>query len=180
VRRNVTFAPAPGATYPQEMDEMRQGPMFDAVLYPHRSLSPRGFALLMAAVAGAAALVGLWFASRGAWPVLPFFGCEILLIWLAFRLNNRDARSFETVRLTARALTVEQVKPSGRRLATEFAPPHWLRVELDSRPGGTSELRLASHGRSLVIGRFLTADERRELAGELRAALRRLAGAPPV
>ena len=152
--------------------------LFDAILYPHRSLSPRGFALLMASVVGAAALVGLWFAAHGAWPVLPFFGGEIPLIWFAFCVNSRDARTFETLHLTPQALTVEQVKPSGRRLAHRFAPPHWLRVELDARPDGGNELRLASHGRSLAIGRFLTPDERREVADELRAALRRLAGLP--
>lgn len=153
-------------------------PLFDAVLYPHRSLGGRGFAILMAAAAAAVMLVGFWFATQGAWPVLPFFGCEILLIWWAFRANNRDARAFETVRLTPQALTVEQVKPSGKRLAHHFAPPHWLRVELDLHPGGGNELRLASHGRSLVIGRFLTPGERHELAGELRAALGRLAATP--
>jgi len=132
----------------------------------------------MASVAGVAALVGLYFAAKGAWPVLPFFGGEIALIWLAFRLNNRDARTFETVHLTPQALTVEQVKPSGRRLAHEFAPPHWLRVEVDARPSGSGQLRLASHGRSLEIGRFLTIEERREFANALRSALGRLA-APP-
>jgi uncharacterized membrane protein len=161
------------------MNESSAPPLFDAVLYPHRSLSPRGFALLISAFAGAAALVGLWFATRGAWPVLPFFGCEILLIWLAFRVSNRDARAFETVRLTPQALTVEQIRPSGKRQAHRFAPPHWLRVDLDPRPDGTNELRLASHGRSLVIGRFLTPDERRDFAAALRAALGRLVGAPP-
>lgn len=160
------------------MSEPSAPALFDAVLYPHRSLSPRGFICLMASLAGAAMLIGLWFASKGAWPVLPFFGGEILLIWLAFRVNSRDARTFETVHLTPQALTVEQVKPSGEHFAHRFAPPHWLRIELDPHPHGGSELRLASHGRSLVIGRFLTTDERREFAEALRAALGRLTGAP--
>lgn len=151
--------------------------LFDAIIYPHRSLGPHGLAILMAAVAGVGAIVGLCFAINGAWPVLPFFGGEMLLIWFAFRLNNRDARAFETVQLTPHALTVEQVKPSGRRFEHRFAPPHWLQVELDPKPGGNSQLRLTSHGRSLEIGRFLTPVERVELARELRDALRLLAGA---
>jgi uncharacterized membrane protein len=150
------------------------GPLFDAVLYPHRSLSPRGFAILMAGVIGAMVLVAAFFTMLGAWPVLPFFGAEILLVFFAFRLNDRDARSFERLRLTQDALTVEQVRPSGRRLRHTFRPPHWLRIDLARRPGGSNELIVSSHGDSLVIGRFLSAGERREIAIDLRNALKRL------
>lgn len=156
------------------MDQATEKPVFDAVLYPHRSLSPRGFALLMAGVATAAGTVALWFTAAGAWPVLPFFGGEILLIWWAFRANSRDARTFETLELTSEALTVAHVRPSGHRTEHRFAPPHWLKVLLLPRAGGDNELQLTSHGRSLVIGRFLSPDERRDLAGALQAALRRI------
>lgn len=158
------------------MEERPDEPVFDAVLYPHRSLSPRGFACLMGALGGAAALVAVYFTAAGAWPVLPFFGGEIALIWWAFRVNNRDARTLETVKLTSDALTVAHVRPSGHRSEHRFAPPHWLSVELAPRPGGDNELRLASHGRSLVIGRFLSPDERADFAEALRGALRTLRG----
>jgi uncharacterized membrane protein len=176
VWQRATFTVSKNGPYDPTMSEPTPQPLFDAVLYPHRSLSPRGFAILMAACAGLPSLVGLWFATHGAWPVLPFFGCEIVLIWWAFHANNRDARSFETVRLTPEELTVERVRPSGHRSAHRFAPPHWLRIELASRPDGGNTLRLASHGRSIEVGRFLTPEERREFAGELRAAIARLIG----
>src|SRR3546814_12146935 len=146
------------------MDRTASEPVFDAVLYPHRSLSPRGFALMMGALGGAAGTVAIYFAAAGAWPVLPFFGGELALIWWAFRANGRDARTFETLKLTAAALTVVHVRPSGHREEHRFAPPHWLAVELAPRPGGDNELRLASHCRSLVVGRFLSPDARRHLA----------------
>ncbi len=120
------------------------------------------------------ALVAGFFAMLGAWPVLPFFGAEILLVFFAFRLNNRDARTFERLQLTQDALTVEQVRPSGRRYRHSFRPPHWLRVDLTQRPGRSDDLILSSHGKSLVIGRFLSADERRDIAASLRNALKRL------
>ena len=157
----------------------RATPLFDVVLYPHRSLSPRGFALLMASLISTMALVGLYFAVLGAWPVLPFFGAEVILIFFAFRLNARDARTFETLRLTQDALTVEQVRPSGRRHKHSFQPPHWLRIDLAKKPGGATDLILSSHGDSIVVGRFLSVDERREIARELRAALKRLVGPMP-
>ncbi len=156
------------------MDRNEPEPIFDAVLYPHRSLSPRGVRLVIAGIGGALALVALYFTALGAWPVLPFFGCEILLILWAFRTNARDARMFERLRLTPDELTVARVRPSGQEQRHRFAPPHWLSVDLASSSDGGNELWLASHGRSLQVGRFLTPDERTDLADALRVALRGL------
>jgi uncharacterized membrane protein len=159
------------------MDRSDPDTLFDAVLYPHRSLSPRGVRFLIAGICGVLGLVALFFTAMGAWPVLPFFGGEVLLIWWAFRTNARDGRMFERLHLTPEAMTVARVRPSGRETQHRFAPPHWLSVNLIPRPGGDNELRLASHGRSLMVGSFLTPDERGELADALRGALRRLRGA---
>ncbi|MEP4378026.1 MAG: DUF2244 domain-containing protein [Alphaproteobacteria bacterium] len=156
------------------MDHVRSEPIFDAVLTPHRSLSPQGVRYLLFGLAGMLSLVGLFFAAQGAWPVLPFFGCEILLFAWAFRANARDGRRFEHLCLTPEAMTVARVRPSGQAHEHKFAPPHWLSVELSPRPGGDNELRLASHGRSLSVGGFLTPEERGDLANALRDALGKL------
>ncbi|MBT3398990.1 MAG: DUF2244 domain-containing protein [Rhodospirillaceae bacterium] len=159
------------------MAHAQSEPIFDAVLTPHRSLSPRGVRYLLFGMAGMLTLVGAFFAVQGAWPVLPFFGCEILLFWWAFRTNARDGRRFEHLRLTPDAMTVARVRPSGQTQEHKFAPPHWLAVELTPRPGGDNELRLASHGHSLKVGGFLTPEERDDLANALRDALRKLRSA---
>lgn len=156
------------------MTHTRTEPIFDAVLYPHRSLSPKGVRYLLFGLAGMLGLIGLFFAAQGAWPVLPFFGCEILLFWWAFRANARDGRRSERLCLTPEAMTVARVRPSGQSHEHRFAPPHWLAVELNPQPGGDNELRLASHGRSLKVGGFLTPEERGDLAQGLRDALRKL------
>ncbi|MBT5570093.1 MAG: DUF2244 domain-containing protein [Alphaproteobacteria bacterium] len=156
------------------MNHTESEPLFDAVIYPHRSLGPRGVRNIILGLAGALSLVAIYFTAMGAWPVLPFFGCEILLIWWAFKASARDGRASERVRLTQDELTVARMRPSGREQHHRIAPPHWLRVDLTARPGGANELRLASHGRSLKVGGFLTPEERGELAEELRVAVQRL------
>jgi uncharacterized membrane protein len=156
------------------MNHTESEPLFDAVIYPHRSLGPRGVRNIILGLAGALSLVAIYFTAMGAWPVLPFFGCEILLIWWAFKASARDGRASERVRLTQDELTVARMRPSGREQHRRIAPPHWLRVDLTARPGGANELRLASHGRSLKVGGFLTPEERGELAEELRVAVQRL------
>ena len=48
--------------------------LFDAVLRPYRSLSPAGFWLLMAAIAGVSFTAGIAFFLAGAWPWSVFSG----------------------------------------------------------------------------------------------------------
>ncbi len=146
--------------------------LFDAVLVPHRSLEPAGFWLLMAVVSAVSFVSGMYFVLRGAWPVFGYFGLDVLLLYLAFRASYRSARFCETIRLGADALVVERLGPRGRRARWSFQP-YWLKVEIDEPPQHGSQLRLTSHGRSLVVGAFLPPGERYEVAQALRAALSR-------
>ncbi len=124
----------------------------------------------MLAVAVAGFGIGTAFFLIGAWPVLGFCGLEVLLIYWAFRLNYRSAQGHERLRLTESALEVRHVDPDGstRSFALE---PHWLQVRIDDPPKDDSQLTLTSHGRTLIVGRFLTPEERLEVARALRSAL---------
>ncbi len=153
--------------------ESGRGPViFDALLTPHRSLGRRGFVVFMCAFCAVSFLAGLAFFLLGAWPVPGFLGLDVLLVYVAFKINHRRARMYETVRLTHDDLTVERVDPRGRRRAWRFQPG-WLQVLMDDPPRHDSKLVLRSHGRSLAIGGFLTPQERLDLARALCEALER-------
>jgi uncharacterized membrane protein len=145
---------------------------YDAVLRPHRSLPPRGFAILMLVLAGASFGIALFCVLNGAWPVTPFFGLDVALVYVAFRVSYRRARLREELRLTEERLTVERVSPRGERRRWQFQP-FWLRVRLEEEDEHSSRLLLTSHGRSLAIGGFLAPAERRRVAQGLRDALAR-------
>lgn len=151
--------------------------LFDAVLFPHRSLPPAGFWLLISIVAGFSFAAGMLFVMIGAWPVFGFFGLDVLLLAWCFRRSYWQARLYETVRLTERSLTVRRVDPGGKALTWTFQP-YWLRVEMDDPPQHESQLTLASHGRRLAIGSFLAPEEKAEFARALRAALQSARAAP--
>jgi uncharacterized membrane protein len=143
---------------------------FHAVLRPYRSLSPTGFAATMALVAAVSCITGVAFYLLGAWPVTGFFGLDVLLLYLALRLNYRSGRLYETVDLTPARLRWTRVHPSGRHEQFD-CNPYWARVELNEWPDGRTRLGISAQGRHLVFGRFLTDDERRDFASALRAAL---------
>ncbi len=143
---------------------------FDARLRPHRSLSPRGFLLLMIVVAAVAFLAGLACFLIGAWPVVGFLGLDVALVCFAFKINYRHGRRYETLRLTRSDLTVARVDPWGARQTWHFQPA-WLQVLIDDPPGHDCPLVLRSHGKSLPIGGFLAPVERADLATALRRAL---------
>jgi uncharacterized membrane protein len=149
------------------------GVLFDALLTPNRSLPPLGFALLMGAISLISFGAGLTFYLIGAWPIVGFFGLDVLLVYIAFRVSFRRLRAFETLRLTEQVLVFERVTPAGVRRRWTFQP-YWLRVEFDDPPHHGSQLRLRSHGRAVTVGAFLAPPERQDLATALRAALHRL------
>ena len=147
-------------------------PLFNAMLTPHRSLSPRGFWFVMGGVALISFTAGMVFWAQGAWPVCGFFGLDVALVYFAFRASYRSGHLYETVRLTRSELAIQRVLPSGQTRSWSFQP-YWLRVHIDEPPVPGSQLTLTSHGRSLVIASFLSPGERVELARALRAALSR-------
>jgi uncharacterized membrane protein len=153
-----------------EPTQARSDGPFRAVLAPHRSLGPAGFLMLMVAVCGISFVTGLVFYLAGAWPVTGFFGLDMALIYLAFRLNYRSGRLYETVELTPFRLTWTRVHPSGRREQFD-CNPYWARVNLRQGPDGRTDLRIIAEGKEQAFGRFLTDDERRDFARALGEAL---------
>jgi uncharacterized membrane protein len=145
---------------------------YDAVLRPHRSLPRKGFVVLMLVLAAVSFVVSLFFVLHGAWPVLPFFGLDVVLVYLAFRASYRQARQREELSLTDNALTIERIDVYGRRRRWQFQP-FWLRIRFEEKDEHTNRLVLASHGRSLIVGSFLGPAERRRVAGGLKEALTR-------
>lgn len=144
--------------------------LFDAVLMPHRSLSPGAARKILIGFFLLSFVVGLVFLSFGWWPIAGYFGLDALLLWWAFRASRRSGRLVERLRLTGKALTVARIHPNGASVQWSFQPA-WLRVDIDDPPDDKSQLMLSSHGRAITVGRFLTPAERLEVAQALRGAL---------
>jgi len=147
-----------------------EGKAFSAILTPHRSLSPRGFAMLMGLLAAISLGLGIAFVSLGAWPVIGFFGLDVLAVYGAFKWNYRDARLAEYVYLDGDTLHIRRVTPSGRERNWTFNP-YWVRLLREYDDAGCTRLALTSHGRTLVVGAFLGREARGRFADAFGTAL---------
>jgi uncharacterized membrane protein len=157
------------------MDEPANPPIFAARLTPNRSASVKAINLVIALLAGISFLTGLGFMLIGAWPIMGFLGLEIVLLYLALRWNLLAAGRHETVTLTRETLTVERVDPWGIR-SRESLEAYWAWVEFDGRRG---RLEIRSRGKGLVVGQFLSLEERADFADALRTALAQARSAIP-
>jgi len=145
--------------------------IFSAVLTPHRSLNRVGFLILMALFGGVSFAAGMVFLLDGAWPIFGFFGLDVLLLYLAFRLNYRHAAAYEQVTVTPTALKVRKVSHRGR--AREWVlNPLWVRLDKAVHEEfGIERLFLVSRGKELPIAAFLGPDEKASFAKALGTAI---------
>jgi uncharacterized membrane protein len=144
----------------------RAGPLFfDAVLTPHRSLSRKAFVYVLVGFAAIDAAITTVFLLQGAYPVAAFLVLDVLLLWLAFEINYRAARESERVEVAADRLVVSRRSARGRA-AHWMVSPLWAQVSADAGAVG-----IASAGRIVRVGRFLSPPERGDFARALEAAL---------
>ena len=144
--------------------------IFEAILFPNRSLPPAGFALVMGVVIAVNVTLGVFFTSIGAWPVLGFCGLDIFLVWLAFKLSYRQGRHHERIHITADCIRVSRVLPSGHESRWSLQP-FWTQVSVDHAGEHHVRVRLTSKGRSLFVGTFLSPREREQFGDAIAAAV---------
>ena len=147
--------------------------VFEAVIVPHRSLSPRGLAVLMAVIGLLCAVIAVRFWLIGAWPVAGFGVVEIGIALFLLRLNASRARAGELILLSEDALRIVRTDRRGHR-AVQVLPAGWLNATLEERPGQVPRLLLVAHGVREEIATTLGEAEKRDLWAALRDALHRL------
>lgn len=141
-------------------------------LWPHRSLTQRGFVGFIGATAALIALPLLGsLGSPVLWMLLPFLLAAIWAIWFALRKNGRDRDIVEDLRLAPDRVTLVRHGPKGKR-QDWTANPYWLRLTLHETGGPVPNyLTLKGEGREVELGAFLSEEERVALRDDLLARL---------
>ena len=143
----------------------------DAVITPNRSLSPRGFVILIGAFATLNLIVAAFFLAIGALPIPVFLGIDVLALFIAFQVSFRRARTAERVQVSAEAVEVRHETPEGGRTVWR-SPTAFTAVALEN-VGHALRVRLSVSGRRLTVGAALSPNERIDFGRALELALRR-------
>ena len=170
--------PHPAVALPAKRRALRFGaeagsgagePTVQWLLKRNCSATPRQMMGLYASLCAISMLIGAFFWMQGATLVIPFAWLELVAVGTALLVYSRHATDSERIRLQPGRLTVEHV--SGRHVErAEFAPA-WVRIEPEH--GERSLIELSGQGQRISVGRFVRPELRRQLAEELRWALRR-------
>ena len=113
-------------------------------------------------IAGAATVLGYW-------PVLPFAGAEMVLLGWALKTNMARRFEREHIEVSETEVSVEYTFTNRPPRRVVF-PRHWAQVKIRraKSPLHRGQLVIESHGRAREVGKFLTDEERLQLAAELR------------
>lgn len=137
-------------------------------LWPHRSLTQRGFVWFIGLTAALISVPLLaTFGSPVLWALLPFLGAAVWGIWFALRKNGRDRDIVEDLTLAPDRMTLVRHGPRGQRQDWQ-ANPHWVRVDCHAEGGPVPDYLVLKGGpREVELGAFLSQEERLALRRDL-------------
>lgn len=142
----------------------------DAVITPHRSLSERGFIVLISIVTLANCASAAVFIRLGATFVPIFIGVDLLAIVVAFLVSFRAARNVERVQVTSREVRVVYETPKYSRVVWE-SPTAFTRVDVETEEERNVALKLRLSGKEVAVAAALSPGERAEFARALEKAI---------
>lgn len=143
----------------------------DAEIKPHRSLSQRGFIILISVITTANVAAAIVFLSMGASLVPIFLGLDVVAVVVAFLASFKAGRMVERVQVSAAEVKVTYEAGDKIKVVWE-SPTAFTRVttERDDENRCTG-LRLALSGHQTAVAAALSPRERGEFAKALETAI---------
>ena len=117
-------------------------------------------------------IAGITFMLKGAWPVFGFFGLDVLLVYVFFKINFRSGRKKEIIILTKNKLIIEFYDEK-KFLKRHYLDPNWIKINLIKIKNEISKLKITSKNKSIVIGSFLRHEEKIDVVKSLEKALKK-------
>lgn len=149
------------------------GPLYmDAVISPHRSLSRRGFIVLISILTLINAVTAMVFVALGAGPVPVFLALDVVAVIVAFGISRRSAMRTERIQVSAREVRV--MLETSRGVQTVWSSPTaFTRVTLLGEAEDEGDLRLRLSNREVAVAGALSRRERLDFCQALDAAIMR-------
>lgn len=159
---------------PFEWIKPTTAPEAELHLWPHQSLSAKGY---VSVIAGTACLLflplSLALGSMAIWGLLPFLLLALFGLKWALDLNRKHAQILEVLKLGADQTELTRYGPSGQ-IQSWTCNRYWVSVNMHDKTGPVPHyVTLQGAGREVEIGAFLSEEERESLFEELRTLFQR-------
>jgi len=143
----------------------------NAEIKPNRSLSERGFIVLISVITGANVASAIFFLNLGASLVPLFLGVDVLAITAAFLASFRAGRIIERVKVSASEVVISYETPRASRIVWE-SPTAFTRVATErDEDNRVIALKVMLSGRHASVAAALSPSERGEFARALENAI---------
>lgn len=145
---------------------LREPEEFSVEVLRNRSLSQSGRKLALLLLGGTTLSVGMGITLLfGAWPVLPYAGLEILVMYLGFRWIAGHDGDYERIKVYGTELRHELFVRA--KLKQRSWNTHWCTLLCKTR-GCRVELAVRSHGEESRVGQMMMDEDRARLAVALQ------------
>ena len=143
----------------------------DAEIKPNRSLSERGFVILITIITLANVASAIVFLRIGAQLVPLFLGIDVAAITVAFLVSFRAGRMIERVRVSASDVVITYETPKASRIVWE-SPTAFTRVAAErDEDNRVVSLKVMQSGRYARVAAALSPGERGEFARAFENAI---------
>ncbi len=132
------------------------------------SMAPQQLFAIFGALCVLSLTIASYFWWQGATVIMAFAWLELVAVGSALLVYSRHAADQENIALRKGRLTVAHT--SGNTVETAEFAPEWVSVEPVT--GDESLIEVFGQGRRIEVGRFVRPELRRQLANELRHAVR--------
>jgi uncharacterized membrane protein len=131
-------------------------------------MAPKQLLAIFGALCALSLTIAVYFWWQGATVIMGFTCLELAAVGTALLIYSRHAADQENIALRKGRLTVAHT--SGNTTETAEFAPEWVSVEPVT--GDESLIEVFGQGRRIEVGRFVRPELRRQLANELRQAVR--------
>lgn len=142
----------------------------DAEIRPNRSLSQRGFVILISLVTALNCISAAVFIAMGAHLVPIFLGADLLAIIAAFLASYAAGKRIERVQVSSHDVSISYETPKTSRLVWR-SPTAFTRVALAVEDEMAVELKVMLSGKEIPVAAALSPGERADFAKALQAAI---------
>ena len=143
----------------------------DAEIKPNRSLSERGFVVLIGVITVANVASAIVFLNMGAHLVPLFLGIDVAAITVAFLASFKAGRMIERVRVSATDVVITYETPTASRVVWESSTA-LTRIATERDEGNrVMALKVMQSGRHAPVAAALSPGERSEFARALETAI---------